>query len=72
MKFKMLHIPPSNFLVHRGEQIECIYFVARGYLEVLTEETTIVILGAQHTTPLAHPVSGFFAICFAVIVITPN
>ena len=52
MKFKSVHIPPGNVLVHRGEQIDAIYFIARGFVEVLTEEGVDVILGIFLALPL--------------------
>ena len=45
LKFKSVHIPPGNILIHRGEQIDAIYFLMHGCVEVLTHEGVELILG---------------------------
>lgn len=66
MKFKTVHITTNNFVIHRGEQIDSVHFILRGYVEILTDDAVMVILGKDDTfgdmkrlleqvqTPAAH------------------
>uniref|UniRef100_A0A1I8HM99 Cyclic nucleotide-binding domain-containing protein n=1 Tax=Macrostomum lignano TaxID=282301 RepID=A0A1I8HM99_9PLAT len=45
LKFKSTHVPPGDILVHRGDILSALYFVARGSIEILKEDTVLAILG---------------------------
>ncbi len=45
MKFKSTHAPPGDTLIHPGDILDVIYFIARGSVEILKEETVMAILG---------------------------
>lgn len=45
LKFKTTHAPPGDVLVHKGDVLTSLFFIARGSIEIQRENTTIVILG---------------------------
>ncbi|PAA65653.1 hypothetical protein BOX15_Mlig000365g2 [Macrostomum lignano] len=45
LKFKSTHVPPGDILVHRGDILNALYFVARGSIEILKDDTVLAILG---------------------------
>ena len=45
MKFKSTHAPPGDTLIHPGDILDAIYFMARGSVEVLKDDTVMAILG---------------------------
>ena len=45
MKFKTTHAPPGDTLVHRGDVLVSLFFIARGTLEILKDDTVVAILG---------------------------
>ncbi|XP_074594777.1 potassium voltage-gated channel seizure isoform X1 [Brevipalpus obovatus] len=45
MKFKTTHAPPGDTLVHKGDVLVSLYFIARGTIEILEEDTVVAILG---------------------------
>ncbi|OWF53455.1 Potassium voltage-gated channel subfamily H member 7 [Mizuhopecten yessoensis] len=45
MKFKTTHAPPGDTLIHPGDILTAIYFIARGSIEILKENTVMAILG---------------------------
>ena len=46
MKFKSTHAPPGDTLVHQGDLLDSIYFIARGSIEVVKDdEVCMAILG---------------------------
>ncbi|XP_050397307.2 potassium voltage-gated channel subfamily H member 6 isoform X2 [Patella vulgata] len=45
LKFKSTHAPPADTLVHPGDIITAIYFIARGSLEILKDDIVMAILG---------------------------
>ncbi|XP_077985937.1 potassium voltage-gated channel unc-103-like [Glandiceps talaboti] len=46
-KFKTTHTAPTDVLVHRGDALNALYFIARGSIEVIESETTTAILGTN-------------------------
>lgn len=46
-KFKTTHAPPGDTLVHRGDVLVSLYFIARGTIEILNEDSVVAILGNQ-------------------------
>uniref|UniRef100_A0A1I8GN73 Cyclic nucleotide-binding domain-containing protein n=1 Tax=Macrostomum lignano TaxID=282301 RepID=A0A1I8GN73_9PLAT len=47
MKFKSTHVPPGDILVHRGDMLSALYFIARGSIEILLDDTVLAILGKE-------------------------
>lgn len=45
MKIKTSHAPPGDTLVHQGDVLVALYFIARGTLEILKSDTVVAILG---------------------------
>ena len=48
MKFKSTHAPPGDTLIHPGDILDAIYFVARGSIEILKDDVVMAILGINH------------------------
>jgi hypothetical protein len=46
LKFKTTHAPPGDTLVHKGDVLTCLYFIARGSIEILKDDVVMAILGA--------------------------
>ncbi|KAL8622301.1 Potassium voltage-gated channel subfamily H member 6 [Nucella lapillus] len=45
LKFRTTHAPPGDTLLHPGEILTSIYFIARGSVEITSDDTVIAILG---------------------------
>lgn len=45
LKFKTTHAPPGDTLVHKGDVLTCLYFIARGSIEILKDDVVMAILG---------------------------
>ncbi|RWS11147.1 potassium voltage-gated channel subfamily H member 7-like protein, partial [Dinothrombium tinctorium] len=45
MKFKTTHAPPGDTLVHRGDVLTHLYFIARGTLEIISGDNVTCVLG---------------------------
>ncbi|CAG2100562.1 unnamed protein product [Medioppia subpectinata] len=45
MKFKTTHAPPGDTLVHKGDVLVALYFIARGTIEILNGDNVVAILG---------------------------
>ncbi|XP_074661271.1 voltage-gated inwardly rectifying potassium channel KCNH7-like [Tubulanus polymorphus] len=45
LKFRSTHAPPGDTLVHPGDILDAIYFIARGSIEILKDEVVMAILG---------------------------
>ncbi|CAJ0580745.1 unnamed protein product, partial [Mesorhabditis spiculigera] len=46
MRFRMTHAPPGDTLVHRGDILTGLHFIARGSVEILKDDNTVMgILG---------------------------
>ncbi|KAL4218255.1 Potassium voltage-gated channel subfamily H member 7 [Mactra antiquata] len=45
MQFKTTHAPPGDTLIHPGDILTALYFIARGSLEIVTENNVMAILG---------------------------
>ena len=44
LQFKSTHTPPGDTLIHRGDNLTAIYFIARGTLEISRNEEVMAIL----------------------------
>ena len=50
MRFRTTHSPPGDTLVHRGDILTGLYFIARGSVEILSDDNTVMgILGTDFT-----------------------
>ncbi|XP_053202854.1 potassium voltage-gated channel unc-103-like isoform X3 [Panonychus citri] len=61
MKFKTTHAPPGDTLVHKGDVLVALYFIARGTIEILNEDTVVAILSKDDVfgeNPLRYPTIG--------------
>lgn len=47
-KFRSTHAPPGDTLLHPGDILTSIYFIARGSIEITKDDTVMAILG-EHT-----------------------
>ena len=45
MKFKTTHAPPGDTLVHQGDVLVSLYFIARGSIEIVKDDVVMAILG---------------------------
>ncbi|XP_052282896.1 potassium voltage-gated channel subfamily H member 7-like isoform X2 [Dreissena polymorpha] len=45
LQFKTTHAPPADTLIHPGDILTALYFIARGSLEIVTENNVMAILG---------------------------
>ena len=50
MKFHTTHAPPGDTLLHKGDVLTAVYFIARGSIEILKDEVVMAILGAFFVT----------------------
>ncbi|KAJ9592458.1 hypothetical protein L9F63_015874, partial [Diploptera punctata] len=61
LKFKTTHAPPGDTLVHRGDVLTSLYFIARGSIEILKDDIVMAILGKDDIfgeNPCLHPTLG--------------
>lgn len=45
LKFKTTHAPPGDTLVHKGDVLCHLYFIARGSIEIVRDDVVMAILG---------------------------
>lgn len=45
LKFKTTHAPPGDTLVHKGDVLTHLYFIARGSIEIVRDDVVMAILG---------------------------
>ncbi|XP_056145773.1 potassium voltage-gated channel subfamily H member 7-like [Lampris incognitus] len=45
MRFQTTHVPPGDTLVHSGDVLTALYFLSRGSIEILKDDTVVAILG---------------------------
>ncbi|XP_059615567.1 potassium voltage-gated channel subfamily H member 6 [Phlebotomus argentipes] len=61
LKFKTTHAPPGDTLVHKGDVLTSLYFIARGSIEILKDDVVMAILSKDDIfgeNPCAHPTLG--------------
>ncbi|RNA17369.1 potassium voltage-gated channel subfamily H member 6 isoform X3, partial [Brachionus plicatilis] len=44
LQFKSTHVPPGDTLIHKGDNLNSIYFIARGTLEIVSNNQAMAIL----------------------------
>ncbi|XP_037940856.1 potassium voltage-gated channel unc-103 isoform X2 [Teleopsis dalmanni] len=47
LKFKTTHAPPGDVLVHKGDVLTSLFFIARGSIEIQRDNTVVTILGKE-------------------------
>lgn len=47
MRFKSTHAPPGDTLIHPGDILDAIYFIARGSIEISNDSVVMAILGME-------------------------
>lgn len=50
MKFKTTHAPPGDTLVHKGDVLTSLFFIARGSIEIVKDDVVMAILGKKRVT----------------------
>ena len=60
MKFRTTHAPPGDTLVHKGDVLTAVYFIARGSIEILKDDVVMAILGKTTLTVRLPSGSGKF------------
>ncbi|XP_075676440.1 uncharacterized protein LOC113795069 isoform X2 [Dermatophagoides pteronyssinus] len=61
MRFKTTHAPPGDTLVHKGDVLVALYFIARGTIEILIDDVVVQTLGKEDIfgeNPLQTPTMG--------------
>nr|XP_019553869.2 potassium voltage-gated channel subfamily H member 2 isoform X4 [Aedes albopictus] len=61
LKFKTTHAPPGDTLVHKGDVLTYLYFIARGSIEILKDDVVMAILGKDDIfgeNPCIHTTLG--------------
>ncbi|KAF2363752.1 Ion transport domain [Trinorchestia longiramus] len=61
MKFRTTHAPPGDTLVHKGDVLTAVYFIARGSIEILKDDVVMAILGKNDIygeNPCIYPSIG--------------
>jgi len=58
MKFKSTHAPPGDTLIHPGDILDALYFVARGSVEISRDDVVMAILGRWHHLSLTLPTAN--------------
>ncbi|KAH9529763.1 Potassium voltage-gated channel sub H member 7 [Dermatophagoides farinae] len=61
MRFKTTHAPPGDTLVHKGDVLVALYFIARGTIEILIDDVVVQTLGKDDIfgeNPLQTPTMG--------------
>ncbi|EPB80310.1 hypothetical protein ANCCEY_00567 [Ancylostoma ceylanicum] len=52
LRFRTTHAPPGDTLVHRGDILTGLHFIARGSVEILNDDNTVMgILGSSRYSP---------------------
>jgi len=46
MQIKPMFCAPGEYVIHKADAINCIYFVCNGSLEILKDSMVVAILGA--------------------------
>ncbi|XP_029312589.1 potassium voltage-gated channel subfamily H member 6 [Cottoperca gobio] len=44
MRFKTVHVPPGDILIHYGDSLDSLFFIARGSIQVIRDDVAVAIL----------------------------
>lgn len=47
LRFKTTHLPPGDYIIHEEDEINQLYFIMRGTVEVLRDDVIMAILGRR-------------------------
>jgi len=47
-KLKTVHLPPGDSLLHEGDLVNTLYFIARGSVEISRDERVAAIIGVAY------------------------
>lgn len=45
MRFKTVHAPPGDVLIHYGDILDSLFFISRGSIQVIKDDVVVAILG---------------------------
>ena len=45
LRIKTTHLPPGDYIIYQGDEVNHLYFVIRGTVEVLSSDVIMAILG---------------------------
>lgn len=45
MRFKTVHAPPGDILIHYGDILDSLFFISRGSIQVIRDDVVVAILG---------------------------
>lgn len=45
MRFKTVHAPPGDILIHYGDILDSLFFISRGSIQVIRDDAVVAILG---------------------------
>lgn len=62
--FWISHVAPGDRIIHHGESLDVIYFIARGSLEVKQGETVVGLLGRNVKKKLINKRENFVIFCY--------
>ncbi|KAL0984476.1 hypothetical protein UPYG_G00142020 [Umbra pygmaea] len=47
MRFKTVHAPPGDILIHSGDIINSLYFISRGTIQITRDDVVVAIVGKE-------------------------
>ena len=50
LRIKTTHLPPGDYIIYQGDEVNHLYFVIRGTVEVLSGDVIMAILGESFCT----------------------
>lgn len=55
MRFKTVHAPPGDTLIHYGDILDSLFFISRGSIQVVRDDVVVAILGeSSHNGHTKH------------------
>ena len=51
LRIKTTHLPPGDYIIYQGDEVNHLYFVIRGTVEVLSGDVIMAILGKVLAIP---------------------
>ncbi|KAG7271621.1 hypothetical protein CRUP_009279, partial [Coryphaenoides rupestris] len=56
MRFKTVHAPPGDTLIHYGDVLDSLFFISRGSIQVVRDDVVVAILGTAHNDIFGEPI----------------
>ena len=63
LKLATTHCPPGDYIIHNGDEITTLYWIGRGTVEIIQNDTIIAILGKS---PINYRKEFSFVMVFLV------